>query len=322
LFSSSDLAAATDVVRRHLPPTPQYAWPLVAELVGTEVWVKHENHTPAGAFKMRGGLVYADRLARERPQVSGIVSATRGNHGVSLAFAGRSIGRTVTIVVPHGNSVDKNDAMRALGASVVEHGHDFQAARERSVELAAEHDWEAVPPFHPDLVLGVATYAAELFDAVHGIDVLYVPVGMGSGICGLITVRDLLGLPTRIVGVVSENAPATALSFAAGHAVTTDSAATFVDGVATRAPDPRAIEIIAAGADHIVTVSEDAAAAAMRELFRTTHNVPEPAGALGLAGALAERDQLSGCRVAVIQSGGNIDAAMLAEVLSGRTPAA
>ncbi len=265
MFDLDDLAAATAVVRRHVPPTPQYAWPLLDEVAGSSVIVKHENHTPVGAFKVRGGLVYLDRLVRERPDVRGVVSATRGNHGQSLAFAGGRYGRSVTIVVPHGNSVEKNAAMRALGAEVMEYGSDFQEARERSIEIAAERDLEAVPPFHRDLVLGVATYALELFEGAGPLDTVYVPVGMGSGINALIAVRDLLGLATQIVGVVSELAPSTLLSFEQGRVVTTDAAATFVDGVATRSPDPVAIEGMLEGAARIVAVSDAASAEAMRD---------------------------------------------------------
>jgi threonine dehydratase len=320
-FTLSELEAASELVHRWVPPTPQYAWPLLAEALGTEVWVKHENHTPTGAFKVRGGLVYMDRLRRERPSVKGVVSATRGNHGQSLAYAGRAQGVDVTIVVPHGNSPDKNAAMRGFGAEVIEHGHDFQDAREHSVQLARERGLEAVPPYHPALVLGVATYALELFRAVERLDAVYVPVGMGTGISGLIQVRDLLGLSTQIIGVVAERAPATALSFAAGAPVSTEAADTFVDGVACRLPDPDAIEVICAGAARIVQVSEPAAAAAMRMMLSCTHNVPEPAGALALAGAMAERAALHGRRVAVIQTGGNIDAAMLQTILGGGVPA-
>jgi threonine dehydratase len=321
-FSLDELAYASDLVHRWVPPTPQYAWPLLGEVVSAQVWVKHENHTPTGAFKVRGGLVYTNRLRAQRPEVTGIVSATRGNHGQSLAFAGTANYLGVAIVVPLGNSPDKNAAMRGFGAEVIEHGHDFQAAREHSVELARERGLEAVPPYHPDLVLGVATYARELFDAVADLDAVYVPVGMGSGISGLIRVRDLLGLHTDIVGVVAENAPAIARSFAAGCLVTTDSAETFVDGVACRVPDPTAVAAINAGAARIVEVSEDATAEAMRALFATTHNVPEPAGAIALAGLLAEPELVRGRRVAVIQTGGNIDSDMFASVLAGETPAA
>lgn len=314
------LDAATEVVRRSFAATPQYAWPLLGEHVGARVWVKHENQTPTGAFKVRGGLVYADRLVRERPHVRGLVSATRGNHGQSLAYAGRAAGLRVVIVVPEGNSPDKNAAIEGFGAELVVHGRDFQAARERAVDLADELGLEGVPPFHPDLVAGVATYALELFDAAGPLDEVYVPVGMGSGICGLIGVRDLLGLPTRIFGVVSSEAPATALSFRAGEVVTTPEAATFVDGVACRAPVPEAIEVIRGGAEDVLVVEEDLTAEAMRLLLRTTHQLPEPSGAIALAGLLSRRAAVSGSAVGVVLSGGNCDAPVLAEVLAGRTP--
>lgn len=321
-FTLEDLAGATALVGRWVRPTPLYAWPLLGQAVGAEVWVKHENHTPTGAFKVRGGLVHLDRLRARRPPLTGIVSATRGNHGQSLAFAGRAHGVPVTIVVPHGNSPDKNEAMRGFGAELIEHGHDFQAAREHCVVVARERGLHVVPAFHPDLVLGVATYARELLGAVAELDAVYVPVGMGSGICGLIRVRDLLGLRTEIVGVVSERAPATALSFAAGEVVSTEKADTFVDGVACRVPDETAVATINAGAARIVQVSEDTAAQAVRLLFATTHNVAEPAGALALAGVLAEGPLVRGRRIGVVQSGGNVDAGMLAEILAGATPAA
>ena len=320
VFSSDDLAWATGIVRRWVPPTPQYLWPLLAQQVGAEVWVKHENHTPTGAFKVRGGLVYAERLRQSRPAVAGIVSATRGNHGQSLAFAGRAAGIKVTIVVPEGNSPDKNASIVGFGAELVVYGHDFQSAREHAAVLASERGLESVPSYHPDLVLGVATYARELFDFAGELDAVYVPVGMGSGICGLIGVRDLLGLSTEIVGVVSEKAPATALSVAAGRVVTTEAADTFVDGVACRVPDEEAIAIICSGAARVLTVGEDDAAGAMRALFSATHNVAEPAGALALAGLLSERALAAGKRVAVIQTGGNADAELLAKVLGGHTP--
>jgi threonine dehydratase len=321
-FSLAELDAATAVVRRHFPPTPQFAWPLLGEHVGATVWVKHENQTPTGAFKVRGGLVYVDRLRRERPHVAGLVSATRGNHGQSLAYAGTAAGLRVVIVVPEGNSPDKNAAMRGFGAELVVHGADFQESREHAARLGEELGLETVPSFHPDLVVGVGTYAKELFDAAGPLDAVYVGVGMGSGIAGLVGVRDLLGLSTRVIGVVAEQAPATALSFAAGSVVTTERADTFVDGVACRTPDPQAVATIVAGADHVVTVGEDDTAEAMRVLLRTTHQLPEPAGAIALAGLLAERDAVAGGRVGVILSGGNCDASILTEVLAGRTPAA
>jgi threonine dehydratase len=323
LFSLPELDAATTLVRKYVPVTPSYRWPLLQREIGRDVVVKHENMTPTGAFKVRGGLVFADNLKRERPDVSGIVSATRGNHGISLSFAGRANNIPVVIVVPEGNGVEKNNAMAALGAEVVVHGEDFEAARLHSVELAATRGLEAVPPFHPLLVRGVGTYAKELFDNAGPLDAIYVPVGMGSGICGLITVRDLLGLSTKIIGVGAEGAPAQALSFAAREVVGTPAAKTFVDGVATRQPDPTAAEIIREGAERVITVSDDATAEAIRMLWRCTHNLAEPAGAIALAGLLADRDNLPAeSRVAMILCGSNIDTDMAALVLSGKTPSA
>jgi threonine dehydratase len=321
LFDGEDLARAGELVQRVVPPTPQYRWPLLEQVTGASVWVKHENHTPTGAFKIRGGLVFVDRLRTRVPDLRGIVSATRGNHGQGLALAGGLAGLPVTIVVPEGNSQEKNTAMRGFGAELVVHGHDFQAAREESERLAAERDLAVVPPYHPDLVLGVATYARELFTAIEDLDAVFVPVGQGSGISGLIGVRDLLGLHTAIVGVVAAAAPATALSFAAGRPVATDTAATFVDGVACRVPDPDAIAVITKGAADVVTVNEDEAAEAMRVMWTTTHNMPEPAGALALAGLMAQRQRWAGRRVAVIQTGANADISMLQDVLTGHTPA-
>lgn len=321
-FTLSDLDRATALVRRHMAPTPQYAWPLLGRAVGAEVWVKHENTTPTGAFKVRGGLVYADRMVRERPQVAGMVSATRGNHGQSLAYAGRAAGRRVVIVVPQGNSPDKNAAMEAFGAELVVHGRDYQEAREFAMSRGEELGLEPVPPFHEDLVVGVATYARELFDTAGPLDAVYVPVGMGSGICGLIGVRDLLGLPTEIVGVVAEGAPAYARSFKAGQPVETESALTFVDGVACRTPVDTAVETIVKGAARVVVVPDDQTAEAMRLLLRTTHHLCEPSGAIATAGLLAERDRMQGRRVAVIMTGGNCDADLLTAVLEGRTPPA
>jgi threonine dehydratase len=325
LFGLDDVTRARALVAQWFPPTPQYVWPLLADAVGegqgpVEVWVKHENHTPIGAFKVRGGLVLVERLTRERPEVRGIVSATRGNHGQSLAYAGRAYGLPVTILVPHGNSPDKNDSMRALGAELIEHGRDFQEAREAAADVAVERGYELVPAFHPDLATGVATYGFELFEAAGELDAVYVPVGMGSAISSLVTLRDLLGLRTEIVGVVSEGAPATALSVAAGHPVGTPEADTFADGVACREPDPAAIAVMVEGRARIVSVPDDAIAEAMRVLQRTTHNTAEPAGAIALAGLLAERAARAGGRVAIVLSGGNVDLPVLTAVLAGRTP--
>ncbi len=327
LFELDDLTAAETLVGAFFPPTPQYVWPLLSEAVSegqepVEVWVKHENHTPTGAFKVRGGLVYLDRLRRERPHVAGVVSATRGNHGQSLAFAGRAFDVPVSILVPRGNSREKNAAMEGFGAELIEHGRDYQEAREQAEVVAGERGYEMVPPFHRDLACGVGTYALELFRAAGRLDAVYVPVGMGSGLASLLTVRDLLGLECEIVGVISERAPSTALSVAAGHVVGTESAATFADGVACRQPDVDAIAIMLEGRARIVTVSEDAIAEAMRTLHRTTHNTAEPAGAVALAGLMSERARRAGQRVAVVLTGGNVDMPMLADVLGGLTPAA
>ena len=307
MFSLSELHAAKALVHQSFPGTPQYDWPLLAERVGAEVWVKHENHTPTGAFKVRGGLVYAERLARERAHVAGIVSATRGNHGQSLAFAGRRYGVTVTVVVPHGNSIEKNAAMRALGARLIEHGSDFEAAREHAAGLAVTEGLEFAPSFARDLVLGVATWALELFEAVSALDAVYVPIGLGSGICGAIRARDLLGLATEIVGVQSAGADPYVRSVAAGHLVGLNRADTLADGMAVRQPDAEAFAMIRAGAARIVTVTDDEIAAAMRAYWTDTHNLTEGAGAAPLAALLQERGRMAGKCVGVVISGGNID---------------
>jgi threonine dehydratase len=307
MFDLGQLERAHEVVGAAMPPTPAHAWPLLAQRLGADVVVKHENHTPIGAFKVRGGLVYVERLQRERPQASGIISATRGNHGQSLAFAARRFGVLVTIYVPHGNSVEKNRAMRAFGAHLVEHGEDFQSAREESERHAEREGLELVPSFHRDLVMGVATYALELFRTAPNLDVLYVPIGQGSGICGCILARDLLGLRTEIVGVQSTEAPSYALSFAAGAVVRTNSSNTLADGMATRVPDPEALSIIRKGASRIVQVTDDEVGEAVRAYWTDTHNLAEGAGAAALAAALQEKAKLRGKRVGLILSGGNID---------------
>lgn len=307
MFTLTELEAAAALVHGVFAPTPSMAWPLLAARSGAEVWVKHENQTPTGAFKLRGGLVYMERLARERPQVRGVVSATRGNHGQSLAYAGRQHGVPVTILVPHGNSAEKNAAMRAFGARLIEHGEDFDAAREEAMRLAAEDGLEFAPSFARDLVLGVATYALEFFRAAPPLDALYVPIGMGSGICGCILARDLLGLSTEVIGVQSTGAPSYALSFAAGQVVTTNRAETHADGMATRVPDAGALEIIRRGAARIVTVTDDEVAGAIRAFWQDTHNLAEGAGAAPLAALMQEREAMRGRRVGLVLSGGNID---------------
>jgi threonine dehydratase len=307
MFSLPELEQAQHIVHAAMSPTAAHAWPLLAERLGTSVIVKHENHTPIGAFKVRGGLVYVERLKRERPETSGMISATRGNHGQSLAFAAARYRLPVTIYVPHGNSTEKNRAMKAFGARLVEYGEDFEAARQEVGRHAERAGLHVVPSFHRDLVRGVATYALELFRAAPDIDVLYVPIGQGSGICGCILARDLLGLKTEIVGVQSTEAPSYALSFKAGTVVSTNSSNTRADGMATRVPDAEALAIIRKGASDIVQVSDDEIAAAIRHYWTDTHNLAEGAGAAALAAALQERPRLRGKRVGLILSGGNID---------------
>jgi threonine dehydratase len=320
MFTLAELERVMPIVRAGVPPTPQYAWPLLQARTGVDVIVKHENHTPIGAFKVRGGLVYLDRLKRERPQLRGIVTATRGNHGQSLAFAGLRAGVSVAIVVPHGNSTEKNAAMRALGAELIEHGRDFDEAKEQAIKIATDRGLEYAPSFHRDFVIGVATYAYELLTSVEGLDTVYVPIGLGSGICGLMGTRDLLRLSTRIVGVVAAGANAYRLSVAAGRAVATNSALTFADGMAVRVPDASALELIRRGTERIVEVSEDEIAEAIRILFTDTHSCAEGAGAASLAALMKERDRFRGRRAAVILTGQNIDRSWMATVLNGDTP--
>lgn len=307
MFTLSDLRDAQNLVRTVLRPTPAIAWPLLAERLGTEVVVKHENHLPTGAFKVRGGLTFCDALRRREPEVRGVVSATRGNHGQSLAFATARFGLKATIVAPRGNSTEKNAAMRALGAELVEHGADFQAAREEAMRIANARGLRMVPSFHPDLVRGVSTYALELLGEHPDLDVLYVSIGQGSGICGCIAARDALGLGTEIVGVTAAGAPAYALSFAAGRAVATDAADTRADGVACRVPDAESLAIILKGAARVVSVTDGEIAAAMRAYWTATHNLAEGAGAAPLAAATKERARLAGRKVGLVLSGGNVD---------------
>jgi threonine dehydratase len=307
MFELEELERAHRIVGAVMPPTPAHRWPLLSQRLGATVTVKHENHTPIGAFKVRGGLVYLERLKREQPDLAGIISATRGNHGQSLAFAASRHSVPAVIYVPRGNSVEKNRAMHAFGAELVEHGDDFQAAREEAERRAQFAGLHMVPSFHPDLVLGVATYALELFRAAPDLDVLYVPIGQGSGICGCIMARDLLGHSTEIVGVQSTEAPSYALSFAAGKIVTTETSNTMADGMATRIPDADAFALIRKGAARIVQVTDREVGAAIRAYWTDTHNLAEGAGGAALAAALQEQHRIAGKRVGLILSGGNID---------------
>ncbi|MBI2970340.1 MAG: threonine dehydratase [Gammaproteobacteria bacterium] len=315
----TQIEAASEIIRPVVPPTPQYCWPLLCERLGAETWVKHENHTPVGAFKIRGGLVYFDHLCRSTPKPRGVISATRGNHGQSVGFAARRYGLPATVVVPHGNSREKNAAMRALGVELIEHGEDFQSAREHAELLAGERTLHMVPSFHPLLVTGVATYSLELLRAVTAIDVVYVPIGMGSGICGMVAVRDALGLKTEVVGVVSAQAPAYAQSFAAGRPIDHATSTQLADGMAVRTPDAEAVEIMRRGVARIIQVTDEEVAVAMRMIFECTHNVAEGAGAAAVAAAVKERSRVAGCRIAVVLSGGNVDREVFASVIGAET---
>jgi threonine dehydratase len=317
LPNRSAIEDAARIVHAAMPPTPQYVWPQLCEALRAEVWLKHENHTPVGAFKIRGGLVYFDGLRRREPGCRGVVSATRGNHGQSIAFAARRHGLAATIFVPHGNSVEKNAAMRALGATLIEHGDDFQAAREEASRHAQAHGLHYVPSYHADLVRGVATYWLELFRAAPDLDVVYVPIGQGSGINACVAARNALNLRTRIVGVVSSQAPCYALSFEARRAIEAPVTTKLADGLACRVPDAESLAIILAHVDGIVLVSDAEVAKAMRLLFTTTHNTAEGAGAAALAAAMKQRDSLAGRKVGLTLTGGNVDADVFARVLSG-----
>ncbi len=313
--SLDDLKSAQEIIYRHLKPTPELIWPLLSERAGCEVWVKQENHTPIGAFKVRGGLVYMDHLSREQPDVKGIISATRGNHGQSLAFAAARYGIDATILVPFGNNPEKNAAMRALGADLIEHGEDFQEALEYAKVLGAEKRLHLIGPFHPWLLQGVGTYALEFLEACPDLDVVYVPIGQGSGICGMISARDALGLKTKIIGVVAENAASYALSFRQKKAVSTNSADTMADGLACRVPDENALALILEGVEDVVTVSEEEIKAAMRAYFVDTHNLAEGAAAAPLAALLKQKSD--GKKVGLVNSGGNVDAETFKSVMSG-----
>ncbi|GJG86969.1 serine/threonine dehydratase [Gemmatimonadetes bacterium T265] len=330
LPSLAALEAAAATVHRAMPPTPQYRWPLLEARTGVETWVKHENHTPVGAFKIRGGLVHLDRLARAVPRVLGVVTATRGNHGQSVGFAARRAGIPALVVVPRGNAREKNAAMRALGVELVEAGDDFQAAVEAADGLAAARGWYRLPSFHPDLVAGVGTYALELFRATAAagaeLDTVYVPIGLGSGACGVLAAKAALGARADVVGVVSAHAPAYARSLASGRAESHPATTVLADGMACRTPVPEALAALRGdaggpGLARVVEVSDAEVAGAMRALFADTHNAAEGAGAAALAALLQERERapelVRGRRVAVVLCGGNVDAEVFARVLAG-----
>lgn len=315
-FSLDELRAAADVVYASMPATPQYQWPTLCDRLGLDLWLKHENHGPTGAFKLRGGLVYFAKLVKEFPTVKHVISATRGNHGQSVGFSARQFGLQATIVVPFGNSREKNAAMRALGVTLIEHGDDFQSAVNYAKRLAEEQKLHMIPSLHPGLVAGVASYSLELLQAVNNIDEIYVPIGQGSGICGMIAARNALGLTSKIVGVASSHAPAHALSFAKGEIISAPTSTQLADGMATSQPLEEAMQMIWRNVDRIVQVSDDEIGEAMRCLFECTHNVAEGAGAAALAAVIKESKFLSGKRIAAVLTGGNVDRDTFSKVLA------
>ncbi len=314
------IEAASKIVYQSMAPTPQYQWPLLKTALGSEVWVKHENHTPTGAFKVRGGLTFIHWLKQNHPDVTGIITATRGNHGQSQAFAARKHGLRTVILVPEGNSSEKNAAMEGFGGEVIIHGKDFDEARLRSEELAQQEGLFLVPSFHEQLVHGVSTYAYEFFNAVPDLDTVYVPIGCGSGICGTIMARNALGLKTKIIGVVSENAATAKLSFVAGKLIETPSAITFADGMAVRVPVQSSFDIYANNVEDIITVSDEEVADAIRLYYRATHNIAEGAGAAPLAALTQQKHKMTGKKAGVILCGQNIDTDWFVTVMSGKTP--
>lgn len=317
LPSIEQVRAASELIYRFMRPTPQYCWPLLCERLGTEVWVKHENQTSTGSFKARTAVVYVDELMKREPATPGLITATRGNHGQLVALAAKRFGLPATILVPQGNSKEKNAAMRAQGGTLIEYGEDYQAAREKAMALAAEQGLHMVPPYHYDIVRGVATYWLELFSSVKDIDVAYVPIGMGSGICSAVAMRNGLGLKTNLIGVVSSLAPSYAESFEQRKAVEAPATTRIADGMSCRKPDEEALSTILQNVDHIVRVSDEEVEEAMRHMFSDTHNIVEGAGAPPLAAALKEREQLGGKRVALVASGSNVDREVYISVLQG-----
>jgi len=315
LPSIEEIRAAQELVYSVMQPTPQIVWPLLCERLGTELWVKHENHTPVGAFKARTAVVYAAELFRGTTGITGLVTATRGNHGQSVALAARRFDVPAHVVVPRGNSAEKNAAMQAQGAHLIEFGSDYQESKEHAIQLAEERGWHFVPSYHRNIVKGVGTYWVEFFSAVNDVDVVYVPIGQGSGICSCAAVRNGMNLKTKIVGVVAEGAPAYKLSFEAGRKIAAPVTTLLADGMACRVPDDESLAVVLENVDHVVQVSEDEIRRAMKILFTDTHNVAEGAGASALAAALKEKSSLQGKRAGIVLTGGNVDHDVFARVL-------
>ncbi len=317
LPSLAQIHEAQSTLHNYMSPTPQYSWPLINERVGTEVWIKHENHTPVGAFKVRGALIYLDWLRQTHPSLEGVTAATRGNHGQGVAMAARLYGFKSVVVVPHGNSPEKNRAMTAQGAELVEHGQDFQESLEFARGLAKERGYCMVDSFHERLVMGTATYALEFFQAAPTLDTVYVPIGLGSSICGVSAARNALGLATKIVGVVAAGSPSYAFSFREHRIVEAPAQTSVADGLACRTPNPDAMEIIWQNVERIVEVTDQEIAAAMLALYQDTHNLAEGAAAAALAGAIQEKELHRGKRIGIILTGCNVDAPVFARVLNG-----
>lgn len=306
-FTLADFETAAAELNGIFSPTPQISWPLLNQRCGCEVWIKHENHLPTGSFKIRGGIWYTKNRLKSRNESNGVIAATRGNHGQSVALSAFSYRIPASVVVPFGNSIEKNRAMVAYGAELIQFGTDFNDSLEHAHQLATERDLNFFPSFHPLLVQGVGTYAIEFFRRVLDLHTIYVPIGMGSGICGMIAARNALNLKTEIVGVVAEKAPAYALSFAHRKTIDTSSSDTIADGLAVRKPHPEALEFILNGASRIVAVTEKQILNAIGFFFRDTHNIAEGAGASPLAALLTERKNMQGRKVGLVLSGGNID---------------
>lgn len=308
LPTKQQLNAAAKIVYAAMPPTPQFSWPLINEALGCKAWIKHENHTPTGAFKVRGGLVYLHELAQRDPNTKHVVTATRGNHGLSIGYAAKRHGMTAHIVVPRGNSAEKNMAMRALGVDLIEYGDEFQDCREHAALLAQKNDWHRIPSMHADLLSGVASYWMELFAAQPDLDIVFVPIGQGSGICAAAAVKHALGLKTKIIGVVSAHALAYKSSFDARCKIEEPVSTKLADGLACRVPDDVSLDIILGMVDQVVSVTDTEVAAAMKLLFVSTHNVAEGAGAAAMAAAMQMKATLSGLKVGLPLCGGNVDA--------------
>lgn len=308
---------AQSILCHYMSPTPQYSWPLINQRVGTEVWIKHENHTSLGAFKLRGALVFVDWITKTQPSVRGVVAATRGNHGQGVGMAARLLGLKAVIVVPHGNSAEKNRAMLAQGVELMERGRDFQESLEFAGALAAERGFAMIDSFHERLVMGTATYALEFFNGAPQLDCVYVPIGLGSSICGVCAARNVLGIATRVVGVVAAQSPSYSLSFRQHKLVEAPANTWIADGLACRTPNEKAMEVIWENVERIIEVSDNEIAGAMRALYQDTHNLAEGAGAAALAGAIQEKSLHHGSRIGVILTGGNVDAALYQRVLTG-----